>query len=264
MQIAAQNHTVSQFGNLPTGKTLSDVISSFAPDWHSHWCWGNYKPFVKSLAQTLDLTRLCEIGGGRSPLFSSDEMREIGGRLTVNDISQSELERGPGGYELLCLDIAGDLGNTTPDQFDLVFSQMVFEHVRDTKRAWQNIHTLLAPGGVAFAFFPTLYALPFIINRLVPDAVTGPILKTLFPNRSDDGKQPKFPAYYDRCFGDGHRLKPVLEEVGFREHHVLPFWGHDYFRHFPVVRDLDNAFNRLAAKRNWAQFTTYAYVVVRK
>lgn len=264
MQLALQNQTLSNDVDLSSGHTLADVISGLAPGWDAHWCWDNYKPLVKRLARILDLTRLCEIGGGRSPLFTKEEMREIGGKLSVNDISQSELDRGPGGYRTLCLDIAGDLGTAPPEQFDLMFSQMVFEHLRDTKRAWRNIHTLLRPGGVALAFFPTLYAWPFVINRAVPDDVTGPILRALFPNRNDGGKQPKFPAYYDHCFGDGRKLQPLLEDIGFREHHVLPFWGHDYLRRIPVARHIDNAFNRMAARMNWTQFTSYAYVLVRK
>jgi SAM-dependent methyltransferase len=219
---------------------------------------------VKSQAEELHLARLCEIGGGRNALFTAEEIDEIGGSLTVKDISQSELYRGPGGYETLCLDIAGNIEGAAPGQFDLMFSKMVFEHVPDMKRAWRNIYTLLAPGGVALGFFPTLYALPFVINRLVPDSVTGPLLRAVFPNRNDEGKDPKFPAHYDHCFGDARKLKPMLVDIGFSEHHVLPFWGHGYFRRLPIVRGLHHAFNRLASKRNWANFTTYAYVVVRK
>jgi SAM-dependent methyltransferase len=264
MQDLAQNHTIFTPNKVPGGKALSDVITGFAAGWNSDWCWVNYKPAVKALAQELNLARLCEIGGGRNPLFSVQEMHEMGGSLTVNDISQGELDRGPGGYDTLCLDISGDIRHTAPGQFDFMFSKMVFEHVRDVRQAWRNVHTLLAPGGIALAFFPTLYALPFVINRLIPDAVTGPLLRAVFPERSDDGKYPKFPAYYDCCVGDGRRLKPMLQDIGFSEHHVLPFWGHGYFDRLPLVRGIDRAFNRLAAKRNWSNFTTYAFVVVRK
>ena len=46
---------------------------------------------------------------------------------------------------------------------------MVFEHVEDGQRAWANLYQLLAPGGVALAFVPTLYSVPFVINWLLPD-----------------------------------------------------------------------------------------------
>jgi SAM-dependent methyltransferase len=263
MQLAAQNSTYSPPG-YPAPKTLSGVITDMAPDWNAYWGWRNYKPIIQNLAQDLDLKRLCEIGGGRSPLFTAAEMRDMGCTLTVNDISQRELDHGPGGYDTLCLDIASDIGKARPGQFDLMFSQMVFEHVRDMKQAWRNVHTLLAPGGVALAFFPTLYALPFVINKLLPETVTGPLVRAIYPHRSNDGNAPKFPAYYDYCFGDGRILKPMLDEIGFSEHLVLPFWGHEYFKRIPVVREIDYAFNKLAAKRHWSQFTTYAYVMVRK
>jgi SAM-dependent methyltransferase len=264
MQDLAQNHTDFTPIGAPRRKALSEVITDFAPDWNSDWCWINYKPVVKALSQELCLRRLCEIGGGRNPLFSVEEMQEIGSSLTVNDISQGELDRGPGGYDTLCLDIAGDIRRAAPGQFDLMFSKMVFEHVRDVRKAWRNVHTLLTPGGVALAFFPTLYALPFLINRLFPESVSGPLVRAVFPERSDDGKYPKFPAFYDCCVGDGGKLKPILKDIGFSECHVLPFWGHHYFDRLPLVRGIDHAFNRFAAKRNWSNFTTYAFVVVRK
>ena len=71
--------------------------------------------------------------------------------------------------------MAGDLDPALIGRFDLVISRMVMEHVRDAKRAWTNISGLLAPGGVAFAFHPTLYAPPFLINWLAPEALTAPV-----------------------------------------------------------------------------------------
>ena len=75
----------------------------------------------------------------------------------------------------------------------------VMEHVRDAERAWANMADLLAPDGVALAFHPTLYAPPFVINWLIPDRLTAPVLKFFFDDRHD-GEFPKFPARYNPVF----------------------------------------------------------------
>jgi SAM-dependent methyltransferase len=245
---------------------LQAVIDRLAPHWHSDWAWDSYKPTVMTLARDLRLTRLCEIGGGRDPLLTADEVSSLRAALTINDISQRELDRAPGGFATACFDVAGDLtaAGIGGGRYDLMFSRMVFEHIADVAQAWRNIHTLLAPGGVALAFFPTLYALPFLMNHIMPERLSSGLLKRVYPERADDGGDPKFPAVYDRCFGDDTSHRTLLEAIGFREVAVLPFWGHRYFKRLPGLREVDAGFNALAARLNWRAMTTYAYVIVRK
>ena len=94
--------------------------------------------------------------------------------------------------------------------------------------------------------------------------LSGALLKAVFPERADDGDDPKFPTRYDWCRGSERRMVPMLHGLGFREAKVLPFWGHGYFQRLPGLREADAAFNRLAARRNWRDVTTYAYVLARK
>ncbi|MDJ1157252.1 hypothetical protein QNA08_03235 [Chelatococcus sp. SYSU_G07232] len=43
----------------------------------------------------------------------------------------------------------------------------------------------------------------------------------------------------------------MLHDCGFQDVAVQPFWGHDYFKHLPAMRRIDDAFNAFAARRNW-------------
>jgi SAM-dependent methyltransferase len=61
-------------------------------------------------------------------------------------------------------DVAGGIDPAREVRFDLINSRTVGEHVRNASRAWAKMRNLLAPGGVATAFDPTLHAPPFIIN----------------------------------------------------------------------------------------------------
>ena len=107
---------------------------------------------------------------------------------------------------------------------------MVFEHVTDGQRAWANLYELLAPGGVALAYIPTLFAFPFVVNWLLPDKLAAAIVKTLYKNRTDDD-DPVFPARYSWCFTDA-RLAKMLSDIGYREIFVQPFYGHGYYKSF--------------------------------
>ncbi|HEX3709899.1 MAG TPA: methyltransferase domain-containing protein [Pseudolabrys sp.] len=244
---------------------LRDALDGFGIDNHERWAWANYERVVAGLCSAFDAHRILEIGGGRDPLFSRDEIKRLGVEMTVNDISPGELSVLPSGYRTACFDIAGDISAVADlrNGFDLAFSRMVFEHVADGRRAWANLYELLAPGGIALAFMPTLYALPFVANWLLPDKIAAAIVKRLFANRTDD-EDPVFPARYSWCVASERRMHPMLSEIGYREIAVLPFYGHGYYGSFPIVRDLHARFTDIVRRRDWRLLASHAYIVVRK
>jgi SAM-dependent methyltransferase len=269
MSLATADLGRTRSGQASSVKATGSVENFFrehAPDWHSDWAWEHYEPTILALAHQFGLRRVCEIGGGRDPMFSLGEAANHGIELTVNDIDAGELALTPAGLKTARFDIAGDLSE--PDiargGYDLMVSRMVFEHVADVERAWTNIHALLAPGGVALAFVPTLWAPVFALNHILPEKASRAIVHALFPARRDGGGDPKFPALYDWCRGSRSRLEPMLNRAGFRDIHVQRFWGHGYFKRMPGLKQVDHAFNALAARIGWDFVTTYAYVVVRK
>lgn len=254
-------------GAVVTGKgSLESFFAGLQPDWHSSWAWDHYEATILALMHQFGLKRLCEIGGGRDPLFTAQEARRYGLDLVVNDIDAGELALTPEGLRTARFDIAGDLcePDIARNGYDMMVSRMVFEHVHDVERAWSNIHALLAPGGIGLAFVPTLWAPVFALNHVLPEKASRAIVHALFPARREGGGDPKFPAFYDWCRGSRSTLEPMLRRAGFNDIHIQPFWGHGYFDRMPGLRGLDAAFNRLAAKAEWRFVTTYAYVVVRK
>ncbi|MBV9633666.1 MAG: methyltransferase domain-containing protein [Methylobacteriaceae bacterium] len=249
---------------------LFQPLREFGYDGLEAWAWDNYKPTILAFASQACLrrgkpARLIEIGGGRDPLFTPEEALSKGIAVTVNDIDANELAQAPQAFQRAQFDVAGDLERqgAVTGVYDLIVSRMVLEHVVDVPRAWANMRALLAPGGVALAFVPTLYAPPFLINKSIPEAVSARLLRTFFPRRHA-GIQPKFPARYEWCFGDQRKLEPMLAAAGFSQTLVLPFWTHGYFRRLPLLREMDSAVQHLARARDWRGLTTYAYVLVRK
>jgi SAM-dependent methyltransferase len=244
---------------------LANAFSLLDIENHDEWAWANYKRVIRDLCTRLSAYRLIEIGGGRDPLFDLADISDLGVEMTVNDIASSELAALPHGYRTACFDVAGDISPVANlrGTFDFAFSRMVFEHVADGQRAWANLYELLAPGGVALAFVPTLYALPFLLNWLLPDKFAAAIVKTIFRHRTDDA-DPVFPARYSWCIADEARINSMLSAIGYRDIVVQPFYGHGYYRYFPVIRDVHERFTGLARQRNWRMLASFAYIAARK
>lgn len=244
---------------------LARAFASLHIENNDRWAWDNFKRTVEHLCRILGARRLIDIGGGRDPLFNLTEIKELGVEVTVNDIAASELAVLPQGYRTACFDVAGDISHVADlcDSFDLAFARMVFEHVADGRRAWANLHELLAPGGVALVFSPTLYALPFVLNWLLPHKISAAIVKPIFRDRTERD-DPIFPAHYSWCFADEARLRPMLTAIGYREIVVQPFYGHGYYRYFPIVRDVHAWFTSVARRHDWRTIASFAYIAARK
>lgn len=236
----------------------------YSPDWN--WSWERYRDTVVAISAEYGLSRHLEIGGGRDPLFTPEEARRLGLSVTLNDISAEELALAPAAFAKLLCDVAAPdtMRTIAPGAYDFCYSRMVMEHVRDARQLWRNQHAMLAPGGVALAFVPTLFAPAFAVNRLVPESLSSAVVRRLFPDRHQDGDNPKFPAFYDHCRGDPAKVEPMLREIGFRETLVLPFYGYSYFWRIPVLKQLDAAFTRLARARDWRLVTSFAYIMAVK
>lgn len=246
-------------------ETLASALALLGVQHTESWAWENYERVVRHLAETFGAKKLIEIGGGRDPLFGREALANMGAELTVNDISETELAELPKGYRTACFDIAGDLNAAEVGRsgYDLAFSRMVFEHVADGQRAWSNLHRILSPGGVGLAFVPTLYAFPFVVNWLMPDKLAAAIVRLLYKNRTDEG-DPVFPARYSWTVANEKKLGAMLKAIGYREVMVIPFYGHEYYRPFPVIRDIHAWFTKLAKARDWRFFASYAYIAARK
>ncbi len=251
---------------------LAEPLRRLGYDSSEAWAWDNYRPTILAFIDALrragrsddnGKVRLLEVGGGRGPQLTPAQADELGVALTVNDIDARELSLAPAGFETALFDIAGEVDPRFFGRFDLIYSRMVFEHVKNAPRAWRNVCALLAPGGVALAYHPTLYSPPFVVNLLVSESVSSRLLRLFFPWRHD-GDYPKFPARYEMCFATPSRVAPALRDAGFSEVLIAPFFGHGYLRSAPVLREVEGALHRLAERRDWRALASYAFTLARR
>ena len=215
-----------------------------------------YGDELKAIVEEYPSADVLELGAGRWPSFPLSEMPPNVRSYTVNDISEHELSLLPDGYEKARFDVSGDAA-AFRDTYDVVFSRFLAEHVPDGPAMHRNVFEVLRKGGVAFHLIPTLYALPFLINKLLPERLTYSLLKRLSPRRAIS---PKFPAYYSACYGNPEKMKRLLASIGYSHVEVRNFYGHFYYEKIPGVRQVHERFSSVAANRDWHLLSSYAYV----
>lgn len=226
--------------------------------------WYGYDAYIKRLASRQGTKRVLEIGGGANPALPMEFVERYRLRYVVLDISAEELAKAPAGYSKIQADIMSqDL--SIPGDYDLVLSRMVAEHVPDGRRFHSNVRNLLSRGGLAFHFFPTLYAPPYVVNRLLPEWISRRALSLLQPGRESEGKHAKFSSYYSWCRGPSRRQIKRFERLGYEVEEYIGFFGHAGY--YEKIKPLKRAHERIAsalARHPVPRLTSFAYVVLSK
>lgn len=224
--------------------------------------WDDYRRILQDFGQSAAGNSWCEVGGGANPEFDSVEIRNMGLNYSIVDISENELRKAPPDVGKICSDISGgeaDFGG----EYDLVFSKMLFEHLIDAHQAHKNIHKGLKYGAYAVHFFPTLYALPFLVNRLIPESVSRFILMQLAPR--DTYQHGKFPAYYRECRGPLKGQLRMLEELGYEIVEYRSYFGHEgYYTRLGFLRSLHRIWSRYLCRTRSIVFSSFAIVILRR
>jgi 2-polyprenyl-3-methyl-5-hydroxy-6-metoxy-1,4-benzoquinol methylase len=226
--------------------------------------WTDFPAAVRRLAARPEVVRVCDLGGGANPILPLADIAELALRYEILDVSAEELAKAPSGYATVQADALDPAFARDHGPFDLVASGFIAEHVPDPARFHANVLAALSPGGYAVHAFPTLYEPAFVLNRLLPDSVTGPLLRRIQRGREDAGAHGKFPAHYRWCRGPTRRQLARLTGVGFEIVECTGYFGHGYFG---PVKPLDRAEQRLS---QWLErhpvpaLTSYACLVLRR
>lgn len=229
----------------------------------------SYRQTLERLAAASAGGRICEIGGGANPALSLDFVRKHRLKYTIVDISADELDKAPREYNKVLTDLSAPQ-HALHDEFDFVFSMWCCEHVKEAATFHRNIFDRLVPGGQALHLFPTLFSPPFVVNRLMPEWLSEPLLLLLQPHRSGEGDHGKFPAYYRWCRGPLQSQQKRFEELGYSIDEYASFFGHSgevafgsgYLNRIPPLRAMHEWLARRSVRHPSPWLTTLAYVVL--
>lgn len=204
-----------------------------------------------------------ELGGGANPTLGLTQMVGRPFELTVLDISPAVLECAPPDVETMCVDLCAE-EPPIRDRFDVVFSRMLCEHVRSGRIFHQNCFAALRPGGYAVHFFPSVTALPFALNRVLPMSLSEGLLQSFFPARARGGRYDKFPARYSWCVGPTPAQIDRFRSVGFDVVSSQVGVGHGYYDGIPGLRSLERAKTALVLRHPSPWLAGYVVVVLHR
>jgi hypothetical protein len=226
--------------------------------------WDRFVPFIESFIKDKRLRNVCEIGGGAAPALSAKFVAENGLYYTVIDEDGGELKKSKMNAEILkTLDICAADDALPGGPFDLLFSRMTAEHFRQAKVAHVRMNRSLAPGGYSVHSFATLYSFPFVVNRILPEAVVDALLSFFAPR--DREAHDKFRAYYDRCFGPIKSQQTFFESCGFEILEYRGYFGHAYYaKRLKLLHGLNCLKARYLMRNPIPLLTSYATVILRK
>ncbi len=242
------------------GDTGTEPAISYAP-WFR--LWQVFEQQVADVVRESGAMAVGELGGGANPTLGLVEMVGRPFELTVLDISPTELDRTPPQVETLCVDLCA-AEPPVRDRFDVIFSRMLCEHVRSGRTFHRNCFAALRPGGYAVHFFPSVTALPFALNRLLPSAFSERVVELFFPARRRGGIHSKFPARYSWCIGPTPAQIDRFRPVGFEVVRCDVGVGHGYYDRLPLLRSLERAKAAAVLKHPSRWLGAYVVVVLRR
>tara|TARA_B100000378_G_scaffold266854_1_gene252547 strand:+ start:416 stop:1204 length:789 start_codon:yes stop_codon:yes gene_type:complete len=226
--------------------------------------WELAPEFLSKLISTYGIKNVLEIGSGANPTLDAKEIAALGVNYTTNDLSAEELKKAPKIFKTWQSDLCDvDAVKNHTAKYDLIFSRMVNEHIKDGKIYYSNIFKLLEPGGITAHCFSTLYAFPFVANKIFPEKLSDKLLDIFNPR--DRYQHEKFPAYYSWSRGPSKKSIKKFTGLGYEIKEYVGYFGHSYYRkRLSLLHKFEERKSNYLVKNPSSFFTSYAHIILKK
>jgi len=223
--------------------------------------WNKAEEFIQQIILKNNIKSILELGAGANPTIRPEFIEANKLNYTISDIDLNELAKVSDVYNKAVLNLnAKEISH--PKKYDFIFSRMVGEHISNGYYYHKNIFTLLNSGGIAFHCFSTLFATPFLINRIFPETLSDTLLKIFAPR--DKHKHGKFKAYYSWCRGPSKNMIKKYEGIGYNVLAYCGYYGHNYYKKIPMLNKLENSKARYLIKMKISCLTSYSHILLKK
>jgi SAM-dependent methyltransferase len=225
--------------------------------------WDRFPSFIQELIKGHSLRHICEVGAGANPAISPEFVQEHGLNYEALDENEGEVSKS-GLARMSVIDICAADCELPGAPYDLIFSRMAAEHFRNPTHAYMNMFRALVPGGLCVHSFATLYALPFLLNRMLPDSISDLTLDRVSP-RIDRDRHEKFKAYYFHCRGPMKHQVLFYQDIGYEVLEYRGYFGHNYYHmKLPFLHLLEKQKTRVLLKAPVACLTSYSTIILRR
>lgn len=202
----------------------------------------SYPDFHKAIEDAIfPGIRICEIGPSGQPSIKSSCIKERGLDYSIIDIETLYWDEYNPEVKKYNIDLQKEFDPSLEGQFDLVFSQMVLEHIEEPENFHKGIFKILKPGGTAVHLYANPYSLPALTNNVLPEFISEYILKKI--NNRNLAKNHKYPAYYRWCFTSAKSASRRIYQLGFRIKSHTAYMGHNYFQSVPLLNWIEKVYS---------------------
>jgi SAM-dependent methyltransferase len=200
---------------------------------------------------------ILDVGSGRRPALAPGA-RPRGCRYVGLDVSLDELRAAPAdAYDEIVVGDVGQRMRELDDQFDVVISWQVLEHVRSLSSALDNMRQYLHPGGRLVAQLSGRYALFALVARVLPHRIGARAMEKLL----DREPETVFHAWYDDC--SYTRLARLLEPWSSWE--ILPcYLGASYLSFAELLQRAYLTYEDWALRHGHRNLATHYLVSARR
>lgn len=147
-----------------------------------------------------------------------------------------------------------------PENYDLIISTSLLEHVKDNNASFSRIYESLKPGGYTIHYLPSKYHPYSLILRSVGPKWQKRLIKTLRPWAK--GKT-GYPTYFDKC--SPKEMKELVKRQGFKSVTIVPFFrANDYFRFCLPFYIAVTLWENICRKLEWERFSSGFILITRK
>lgn len=156
--------------------------------------------FVRAIASKLEATEILEFGAGRGAFWYDDvsqyrrelrDLRRTGARVTACDIDK--VVRGHPCSDAQVVIAPGAPLPFADATFDVIVSDMTFEHIENPDAVARELLRVLVPGGYICARTPNRFGYVRLVSSLIPNSLHQAVLRYIQPERKSEDV---FPAYY--------------------------------------------------------------------
>lgn len=155
----------------------------------------------------------------------------------------------------------GPIESFTEDDFDLIFSKFLLEHVKDVKSMYSTCYSKLKPGGNMLHVYPLGYHPFSIFTKLIQViGITKFLIRTLRPEAE---QTTGYHTYYDE--GTSWQILKILNSLEGAEYEVYyTYEAEDYFGFFFPLALQMYLYNSFAKRFNFSLLASNIVVEIKK